>query len=225
MGEAIGQILPLAVAVAFSPIPIIAVVLMLVSPRARANGPAFVVGCLVGLAVVGAVVLAIAGTVDASEDGEPATWVNLARLVLGALLVLVAVKQWRGRPQAGEESPAPTWMGAVDSFTPPKALAAGVVLSGANPKNLILAVGAAVAIAQTGLPGSEQAIAYAVFALIGIAGVGAPVVMYFALGERAGPILDGLKAWMARNNAVVMAVICLVIGAKLLGDALAGFSS
>ena len=44
MGEAIGQTLPLAVGVALSPVPIIASILMLVTPRARANGPAFVVG-------------------------------------------------------------------------------------------------------------------------------------------------------------------------------------
>ena len=49
MGEAIGQSLPLAIGVALSPIPIIAVVLMLTTPRARANGPAFVLGWLVGL--------------------------------------------------------------------------------------------------------------------------------------------------------------------------------
>jgi Sap, sulfolipid-1-addressing protein len=98
------------------------------------------------------------------------------------------------------------------------------VLAGANPKNLLLAVGAAAAIAQTGIPGGEQAIAYAVFAVIGTVGVGAPVVIYFALGDRAGPILDGLKAWMAHNNAVIMAVLCLVIGAKLLGDGIAGLA-
>jgi threonine/homoserine/homoserine lactone efflux protein len=107
-------------------------------------------------------------------------------------------------------------MGAVDAFTPPKAGGAGVVLSGANPKNLLLA--AAAAIAQTGISGGEQAVAYAVFAFIGTVGVAAPVVIYFALGERAGPILDGLKGWMGRNNAVIMAVLCLVIGAKLVGE-------
>jgi hypothetical protein len=47
MGEAIGQSLPLAIGVALSPVPIIAVVLMLTT--ARANGPAFVLGWLVGL--------------------------------------------------------------------------------------------------------------------------------------------------------------------------------
>ena len=116
-------------------------------------------------------------------------------------------------------------MAAVDRFTAPKALGAGAVLSGANPKNLLLAVAAAAAIAKTGIPGGEQAIAYAVFALIGTVGVALPVVIFFALGDRAGPILDDLKAWMARNNAVIMAVLMLVIGAKLVGDAISVLSS
>jgi hypothetical protein len=38
MGQAIGDILPMAVGVAISPAPIIAIVLMLGTPRARSNG-------------------------------------------------------------------------------------------------------------------------------------------------------------------------------------------
>ena len=41
MGQAIGQVLPPAVGVGLSPIPIVAVIVMLVTPRARVNGPAF----------------------------------------------------------------------------------------------------------------------------------------------------------------------------------------
>jgi threonine/homoserine/homoserine lactone efflux protein len=217
--------LSLAVGVALSPIPIIAVILMLVTPRARANGPAFVVGWLIGLAVVGTIVLLIASPSDANDNGEPATWVDVLKLVLGALLVLIALKQWRSRPHEGEEAPAPKWMGAIERFTPAKSLGAGVVLAGANPKNLLLSIGAAAAIAQTGISGGEQAVAYAVFAVIGTLGVAAPVAIYFVLGDRSGPILERLKDWMASNNAVIMAVLCLVIGAKLVGDAIAGFSA
>ena len=224
MGSAIGQTLSLAVGVALSPVPIIAVILMLVTPKARSNGPAFLVGWLVGLAIIGAVVLLVAGPANANDDGEPATWVDVLKLVLGLLLVLVALRQWHGRPHEGEEAATPKWMGAIDAFTPAKAAGAGAVLAGANPKNLLLAVAAAAAIAQTGIPGGEQAVAYAIFALIGTIGVGAPVAIYFAMGDRAGPILDGLKAWMGQHNAVIMTVLCLIIGAKLIGDAIAGFS-
>lgn len=224
MGQAIGQILSLALGVAISPIPIIGVVLMLVTPRARANGPAFVVGWLLGLSIIGAIVL-LAAPDPTSDSGGPATWVSTLELVLGALLVLMAAKQWRGRPHGDEQAATPKWMGAIDGFTAPKALGAGVVLSAANPKNLLLAIAAATAIVQTGIPGSQQAISYAVFALIGTIGVAAPVVIYFALGERAGPVLDRLKTWLAQNNGVIMAVLLLIIGAKLVGDAIAGFST
>jgi hypothetical protein len=44
MGEAIGQVLSFAVGVAISPVPIIAVVLMLATRRGRVNGPAFLTG-------------------------------------------------------------------------------------------------------------------------------------------------------------------------------------
>ena len=153
-----------------SPVPIIAVILMLVTPKARVNGPAFLVGWLLGLAVIGTIVLVFAGSANANDGGQPATWVDVLKLVLGLLLVLVAAKQWRGRPHGDEEPPAPKWMGAIDAFTPPKALGAGAVLAGANPKNLLLSVGAAATIAQTGISGGEQAVAYAVFALIGTIG-------------------------------------------------------
>jgi hypothetical protein len=224
MGEAIGQSLPLAIGVALSPVPIIAVVLMLTTPRARGNGPAFVLGWLVGLGVVGAIVLALAGPGGASEQGQPATWVSWLKLLLGLGLLLVAVRQFRGRPHQGEEASLPKWMGAIDRFAPGQALGGGAALAAANPKNLLLAVGAAAAIAQLGIPGGQQVVAYAVFAVIGTLGVGAPVVLYFATGTRSAELLGRLKDWMAHNNAVIMAVLCLVIGVKLVGDALSGLT-
>jgi threonine/homoserine/homoserine lactone efflux protein len=224
MGEAIGQSLPLAVGVALSPVPIIAVVLMLTTARARANGPAFLLGWLVGLGIVGAIVLALAGPGGASEEGQPAAWVSWLKLLLGLGLGLVAVRQFRGRPRGDEEAPLPKWMGAIDRFGPGQALGGGAVLAGANPKNLLLAVAAAAAIAQTGIPGGQQAVAYAVFAVIGTLGVGAPVAIYLAMGERSAELLGRLKDWMGHHNAVIMAVLCLVIGVKLLGDGLGGLA-
>jgi threonine/homoserine/homoserine lactone efflux protein len=222
MAEAIGQVLSLGVGVALSPVPIIAVVLMLGTPRGRVNGPAFVLGWVLGLSVVGAIVLVVAGGAGANEDAEPATWVDVLKLVLGVLLVLVAVRQWRGRPRAGEAAGLPKWMRTIDTFTPGRSLGIAVALSGVNPKNLLLTVGAAAAIAQTGVDTGEQAIALAVFVLVGTLGPGAPVAIYFALGERAKRMLDDLKAWMGAHNAAIMAVLCLVIGAKLIGDGISG---
>ncbi|MGD9571445.1 MAG: GAP family protein [Thermoleophilia bacterium] len=221
----IGQFLPVAVGIAVSPLPIVAVVLMLATPRGRVNGPAFVLAWIVGLAVVTTAVVLLAGD-DATDDaGAPATWVSWLELVLGLGLLLVAARQFRGRPHGGGEASLPKWMAALDGFGAGKAAGAGVVLSAANPKNLLLAVAGGAIIAQGALSGGAEAGAIAVFVLIGTIGVAAPVVLYFALGARAGEVLDALRGWMARNNAVIMAVLLLVIGVKLIGDAISGFAA
>ena len=225
MGDAIGQVLSFGVGVALSPVPIIGVVLMLGTARARSNGPAFIAGWIAGLAIVGTIVLLVSSGADASDQGQPADWVAVLKLALGALLLLVALRQWRGRPRGGEQAEMPKWMQTIDAFRPGKAAAFGVLLSGINPKNLLLAVGAAAAIAQTGASAGAQAVALAVFVLVGTLGVGAPVVLYFALGERSKRILGELEAWMGAHNAAIMTVLCLVIGAKLVGDAISGFAA
>jgi threonine/homoserine/homoserine lactone efflux protein len=224
VGEAIGQVLSLGVGVALSPVPIIAVVLMLGSARARANGPAFVLGWVIGLAIVGTIVLFAASGADASDNGQPATWVAVVEIALGCLLALVAARQWRGRPREGEEATLPKWMQTIDTFTPGKALAMGALLSAVNPKNLLLTLGAASAIAQTGVSTGRQAVALAVFIAIATLGPGLPVAIYFALGARARHVLDDLERWMAAHNAAIMVVLCLVIAAKLIGEGITGLS-
>lgn len=225
MGEAIRDMLPAAVGVAISPLPIIAVVLILVSPRGRVNGPAYLMGQVVGIAVVGGILLVIAGSAGAQDNGQPAGWVNWLKLVLGVALLVLALQQWRTRPRKGEEAETPAWMGAVDAFTPAKAAGVGAALATINPKNFILIVAGMVAIAQTGIPAGEQVLSLAVFVLIGSIGVATPVVIYFALGDRSQELLQRLKTWMAQNSSLIMAVVLLVIAAKLIGDAISGFSS
>jgi threonine/homoserine/homoserine lactone efflux protein len=222
MRQAIGDILPLAVAAAISPFPIIGVVLMLVTPRARVNGPVFVVGWLIGLAVVGTIGLTVASAAGASSSGAPSDGANTTQIVLGALLILFALRQWRKRPRPGEPAAMPKWMDAVEGFSPVKAGGLGVVLSAVNPKNLLLTLAAATTIASTDLSTGDQVLAYVVYALIATIGVAAPIVVYFAMGQRSQPLLDNLKTWLAHNNAAIMAVIFLLIGAKVLGQGIAG---
>jgi len=225
MGRALGDILPLAVVVAIFPVPIIAVVLVLGSDRGTAKGLAFVLAWSVGLTAVGGVVLVFAGVADASDEGEPATWVNVLLLGLGLLLLAAAIRQWRGRPSGGEETPTPGWMRTIDEFTIAKAAAAGFALSALNPKNLLLTAAAALEVAEAGLPAGRQIALLLGFVLVASAGVLTPLVLALALGDRSRELLEGLRAWMARYNAVIMGLLFLLIGAKLIGDAISGFSS
>ena len=96
---------------------------------------------------------------------------------------------------------------------------------GREPEERALAIAGAAAIAQTGIPGGQQAVTWIIFIVIASIGVATPVVPSLALGGRSRDLLDHLRGWMAYNNAVIMAVLMLVIGAKLIGDAISGFSA
>jgi hypothetical protein len=50
--------------------------------------------------------------------------------------------------------------------------------------------------------------------------VAAPVVVYFALGDRADAMLASWKTWLIANNATVMMVLFAVLGAKMIGTGL-----
>lgn len=217
MGPAVGQSLPIAVGVLISPMPIVAVVLMLVSRKAKANGFSFLLGWIVGIAALGSVVLLVAGAATPDAAGPPA-WASVVKIVLGVLLLLLAFGQWRGRPREGASPQTPRWMSAIDAFTPVKAFGLAVLLGAVNPKNLLLVVSGAAAIAAATSQTSEQLGALAVFVVVASLGVAAPVVIYLAMGSRAATLLDALKAWMIQSNAVIMAVLLLVLGAKMIGD-------
>src|SRR5579872_5510081 len=224
MGQAIGAILPLAIGVAIGVLPVIAIILMLITPRARSNGLAFVAGWVLGLVVVGGAVLVIANAAAVSSSGGPSTAAYAIRLTLGVLFLLLAVRQWRSRPAPGAQVSAPKWMAALDTFGPGKSLGLGAALSGVNPKNLVLTIGAATAIAQTALPGGEQAGALAVFIMLGSVTVAAPLVIYLTMGAKATGILEGWRAWLAGNNAAIMLVLFVVFGVLLVGQGIAGLS-
>jgi threonine/homoserine/homoserine lactone efflux protein len=225
VGKAVGSVLPLAVAVAIFPVPIIAMVIIVGSERGRAKGFAFVAAWVAGLAAVGALALVLAGALDASSSGGPATWVAVVLLLLGLLLVWLAIKQWLGRPRRGEQTSLPGWMQKIDDFGASKAAVTGFTLSALNPKNVLLVSAAALEIAEFGPPRGQQAVVLLVFVVLASAGVLAPLVLSVVLGERSGALLEGIRGWMAQNNAVIMTVLFLLIGAKLIGDSISGLSS
>jgi len=223
MAAVIGDLLPLAIGIAISPIPIIAVILMLLSRKATATSTGFLLGWVVGIVLVTVVVLVLVGQAGNTAGGEPSTLSSVLKLVLGAALILLAVRQWQGRPKAGETGAMPKWMNAIESFSFVRALLLGFGLSAINPKNLLLCLAAGTTIGAAHLPTGQVVVATVVFTLLACSSVAVPVVGYLAARDRMAAPLDRLRAWLTQNNAAVMAVLLLVIGTVLLGKGIAGF--
>jgi hypothetical protein len=216
MGQGISEILPFAVGIAISPLPIIAVILMLFSPRARSNGPMFLLGWVLGLAVVSGVVYAISDSADAATDSTASDTVSWVKVGLGVLLLALARRNWAKRPAPGETPPMPKWMAAVDSITPVRAFGLAVLLSVVNPKNLALAVGAAAGLGQLGISTSDAVVALVVFVVLASVSIAGPVLYALLGGEGARATLDELKSWLSEHNNAVMAVLFLVFGVVLI---------
>lgn len=222
MGNVIGEILPLALGVAISPIPIIAVILMLFSKRARSNGLAFMFGWVIALTVVGSVVLILANAGKISAGGTPTTLSYVIKLLIGLLFLFMAYRNWQKRPAQGEEAQMPAWMSTIDSFTSGKSFGMAALFAGVNPKNLGLTLAAAMTISQSGLGNSQSWIALLVFVAVASITVAAPVLYYLIAGASAEKTLTSWKVWLAANNATVMMILLLVLGVKLVGDGLGG---
>jgi threonine/homoserine/homoserine lactone efflux protein len=219
----IGDLLPLAVGVAISPVPIIAVILMLLSRNATATSTGFLLGWVAGVVVVTVVVLLLVGAAGNTSGGKPSTLSSVLKLIFGVLLLLLAVRQWRGRPGEGESGTMPKWMGAIESFTFGRALGLGFLLAGINPKNLLLCLGAGTTIGAAHLSGGQDAVAVVVFTLLASSTVAIPVLGFLVARDRMAGPLDRLRGWLTQNNAAVMAVLLLVLGVALIGKGIAGF--
>ncbi|PZT95511.1 MAG: hypothetical protein DI630_24185 [Gordonia sp. (in: high G+C Gram-positive bacteria)] len=217
MGAVIGDLLPLAVGVAVSPIPIIAAILMLLGKHARTTSIGFAIGWLVGIVVATVVFVFLGGAID-SDDG-PSTAASWIKIALGVLLFAVGVRQWGTRD--GEHA-TPKWMSAIDEMKPAQAVGIGFVLAAINPKNLLMCVAAGVTIGAGALSSGETIVAVAVFTIIAGLTVAVPVVAYQVAGTRLRRPLDSLKSWLQDNNTAVMSVLILVIGAVLIGKGIGG---
>jgi hypothetical protein len=222
MGSVVGELLPLALVVAISPVPIIATILMLLAPRAGATSAGFLIGWVVGIVVASTLFSVIAATAGLGGTGEPSTTASVVKGVLGLLLLVLAVRHWRHRPAAGEDVAMPKWMAAIDKVTFAKAAGLGFALAAVNPKNLLMCAAAGTAVGSGGLTGGQAVVAVALFTVIGASTIAVPVVGYAFMRLSLTRPLDELKTWLEVNNATVMSVLLLVIGVVLIGKGISG---
>ena len=164
MGTAIGEILPLAVALAAGPLPIIAIMLILVSEDAKAKGVGFVVGRIAGLALIVAAGLVIISLIDDPALGHrsdhPRPAISVARIVIGLLLVALAYRMWRRR----NEPPRPSLLTRrIDGLTAKGSVGLGLLVSVVDPASISLGFLTGVDIAAARLPVPTDVIVAAAF--------------------------------------------------------------
>ncbi|MGI8460276.1 MAG: GAP family protein [Solirubrobacterales bacterium] len=218
MSDALSGMLPLAAAIAVSPIPILAVILMLLSERATQNALAFLAGWAIALALIAGVV-AILGSGSADAGEEPAPGLIAAQFVLASILLAAAIRRWRKRPGPGEVAEVPKWMGRLRTIGPPGALGLGLGLIALNPKDALLSVAAGARLAEAD-PGAGAGVpALALFVLVASSTIVAPIAATVASGARARPLLGRWRGALEQHGQVAVAAVLLVLAVLVALDA------
>jgi hypothetical protein len=207
-----GQLIPLALVVALSPLTIIpAIVLVLQSDRARSTGLAFLSGWLCGLAATTAVFVQLPRLLDVFNRPAPA-WAAWVRIAVGVALVAFAGWRWVTRHRVTKQ---PAWLNRLSRMTPVGAAAIGFGLILVNPKVLVMnaAAGLAIGTAGWGVAGTWLAVAY--YTVLAGSTVLIPILAYAIAGQRVDHQLVRLKQWMERQHAALMAGFLAVVGLLL----------
>ncbi|MFF4324164.1 GAP family protein [Streptomyces sp. NPDC001568] len=209
MGVVLAEVTPLALGIALSPFPVLPAILLLFAPRPRAAAGAFFAGWTVGILMVATASTALASVIERQE--ETPTWASWTKAVLGVVLILLALGQWR----SGASKDTPAWMRALSAATPAKGLRWGLLLSLANPKNLLLTAAAGLTVGAAELGTAGACVAVAVFTAIAVSTVALPLLSHLVLGERVLAPLGRARTWLETHNSAVTAVVLAVIGVLL----------
>jgi hypothetical protein len=214
----IGMMLPFAVGIALSPIPIAAVTLMVLSLHPGVDGRVFVAGWALGLLVALVLVSLVVGLLGLAEDGRA----DLVRILLGGLLLVFALERASAGRGSGYDPEGPAWVGGLDRMPADRAFAMGVVQAALDPRKLLLIVAVAMVFAAAPLTLLESVIAVVVFCVIGSLGVALPLLMSRRAGSSGRARLEAARTRLMEDNTTIQAVTLLILGTLLVGQGLAG---
>lgn len=222
MSSALAAVFPHAIAVALSPMPIAALILILLSKKAKINSFIFLFGWMLGLILTVGIVAFLFDqepTVVPGQKNLVAMWFNL---ILGILLVFLAFKQVQSRPKHGEIAKTPGWLTQIENISPIKTLGIALLLITINAKNTVLDISAGVTIAHLTQSFSETFIVILIYTIVASISIIIPCFAFLLLGNKMTNILIEVKSWFIQNNAVILFVLFLILGVSLISKAFGG---
>ena len=217
----IGAVLPQALGIALSPVPMVCIVLVLLSRQPIRAGSSFAVGWVGALAIATGLVVVL--TDVATDDGSEAArdGVDLVKLAVGVLFAVLAVRYWRKRPSPGETPPRPAIVDKITTLSGPALVLTGAGAALANLKNLPLVIGAGTQIGGSGLTTGQEVGATACFVIAASLTVLVPLLAVVIAGaERSAPTLKTLEKWLLSNLNTILVVLLAVLATVMIGQGL-----
>jgi hypothetical protein len=197
------QVLPLALTMMAGP-QIISAIILVTVPRAVRVSLSYVAGLAVATTLGVAVMLGVAellgNSVDLGSESDGGSTGNVITYVLVGLLILLALKNWRGR----ETAEPPKWLGTLMGATPWKAFRTGLLVVLLMPSDLVIMLTVGVHLRQNDA-GLVDALPFIGLTVL----VGAlPLLLRLLFGTRAEAAMPAVRAWMNTHSWLINIIVC-----------------
>lgn len=219
MGQALLQLLPLALAAALSSVPISATIFILLSESRRRSGLAFLAGTVFG--TLATVALAtVAGQALPGRPREHDALVAKLEVVIGTALVLLGVVTLARRSRAGSGR-GPGWLDSIGTFGILPVFGIGLALN-LRPKAILLAAAAGLAIAGVNLVFHDDLGLMVFYTVLATCTVGIPIIATILFPRWMEPRLLSAKAWIAAHSTTLGATMMILIGGFIIAVGVSG---
>ena len=213
MGQALFQVVPLALAAALSSVPISATIFILLSEGRTRSGLAFLAGTVVG--TFAALTLAtVAGQALPGRPRQHEVLVGKLEIVVGIAMVLLGVATLVRR--SASSGRGARWLDNIGSLGTLPVFGIGLALN-LRPKAVLLVAAAGLAISRADLQFDENLVLVVVYSAIATCTVVVPIVVTILFPRRMEPRLLWMKAWIAAHSTAVGATMMILVGGFVIG--------
>ena len=206
--QAIGQILPIALAVALSTLPILLTVMILLGPtRSKAAIP-YLIGWVLGIVLVVVAFAFATQFVPASRSPRrPDTTIAILEILVGTALIVLALIGMR-RKRADPQAQLPSWLNSERGLGPWQSFGIAFALN-LRPKALLLAFAAGLTIRADAPSSTEALVAIGIYTIIGSSTVVAPIIATLAAPDRMEPRLTSMRTWLIEKDRAMRGIILI----------------
>jgi Sap-like sulfolipid-1-addressing protein len=198
-------ILPLAITMMAGP-QIMSAIIFVTASKPVTISAAFVAGVAVattvGVAIALTAVNFLGNGVSLGDSSDSGSTGHVIQYLLVGALVALAVKNYLGR----ETAEPPSWLGALQSADPKKALKTGLLVILLMPSDIIIMLTVAVNLVQSGA-GFLAALPF-IAATVLVAAL--PLLLFLLFHRRAQRFMPKVRDWMNSTSWMVNMIVCVV---------------
>ncbi|QBJ96618.1 hypothetical protein ERC79_12055 [Rhodococcus sp. ABRD24] len=212
MESTVAHLVPLGIGMIISPIPLAAIIAIVLSARARTNAMTFTAVAIAGSAVI-TIVTALTSRSDLDATGAAHPTQVVFASVFGSAFLVMAYLSWRSRPKNGAAAVMPSWMAQIDSMTAGRVAVLSLLLTVPNAKSLPIELKAGTLIGEAHLAVPQLILLGFGFAVLGGLGLIVLTILAAVPSKRVTAALGIVKDELVRHNAAIMTVLFLMLAA------------